>query len=74
VLCLGSGPTFSGKPVDYYAPSNWESLDTDDADLGGASEVLLDMPGAQYPHLVLAGGKHGNLDVLDSRQPRRHRR
>jgi hypothetical protein len=65
VIRLGAGPTFSGKPADYYAPSNWESLDGSDTDLGGASEVLLDMPGAQYPHLVAAGGKDGNLYVLN---------
>ncbi|HEY6459447.1 MAG TPA: hypothetical protein VIY73_04825, partial [Polyangiaceae bacterium] len=56
VIRLAAGPTFSGNATDYYAPSNWEELDNNDADLGGASEVLLDMPGAKYPHLVAAGG------------------
>jgi hypothetical protein len=65
VIRLTAGPTFSGKTADYYAPSNWEDLDNCDTDLGGASEVVLDMPGAQYPHLIVAGGKDGNLYVLD---------
>ncbi len=65
VIRLAPGPTFSGKTADYYAPTNWQDLDTNDRDLGGASEVLLDMPGAQYPHLVVAGGKDGNLYVLN---------
>jgi hypothetical protein len=65
VIRLGLGPTFSSKTADYYAPTNWETLDNGDTDLGGASEVLLDMPGAQYPHLVVAGGKDGNLYVLN---------
>jgi hypothetical protein len=65
VIRLAQGPTFSGKTTDYYTPTNWEQLDNDDADLGGASEVLLDMPGAAFPHLVAAGGKDGNLYVLN---------
>src|SRR5262249_32646178 len=65
VIRLTAGPTFSGNPADYYAPSNWEGLDNTDLDPGGASEVLLDMPGAQYPHLVAAGGKDGNLYILN---------
>jgi len=65
VIRLAPGPTFSGNAADYYAPSNWESLDNSDTDLGGASEIILDMPGAKYPHLVVAGGKDGNMYVLN---------
>jgi hypothetical protein len=65
VIRLGAGPTFSGKTADYYAPSNWLTLDNTDADLGGASEVLIDMPGEKFPHLVVAGGKDANLYVLN---------
>lgn len=65
VIRLTAGPAFSGNNADYYAPSNWETLDNTDTDLGGASEVLIDMPGAQYPHLVAAGGKDGNLYILN---------
>jgi hypothetical protein len=65
VIRLGPGPTFSGNAADYYAPSNWLTLDDNDTDLGGASEVLLDMPGAKFPHLVVAGGKDANMYVLN---------
>jgi len=65
VIRLTAGPAFSGAAADYYAPANWETLDNHDTDLGGASEVILDMPGAKYPHLVAAGGKDGNLYVLN---------
>jgi hypothetical protein len=65
VIRLGAGPVFSGKSTDYYAPANWLDLDNTDSDLGGASEVLIDMPGAKYPHLVVAGGKDHNLYVLN---------
>ena len=65
VIRLAPGPTFSGNTADYYAPALWLNLDHGDTDLGGASEVLLDMPGAKYPHLVIAGGKDSNLYVLN---------
>jgi len=65
VLRLGAGPTFSGAKADYYTPSNWNDLDNDDLDLGGANDFLLDMPGAPYPHLVVAPGKDQNLYLLN---------
>jgi hypothetical protein len=65
VLRLAAGPTYSGATADYYTPSNWQSLDTSDLDLGGANDILLDMPGAPRPHLVIAPGKDGNLYILD---------
>jgi hypothetical protein len=65
VIRLTAGLTFSGKAADYYAPSLWETMDTGDEDLGGANEVLFDIPSAPKPHLVAAGGKDGNLYVLD---------
>ena len=65
VIRLTQGPAFSGNTADYYAPSNWQYLDDHDIDLGGASEVLLDMLGQPHPHLVVAGGKDGYLYILD---------
>jgi hypothetical protein len=65
VIRLGAGPTFSGATADYYAPMAWQTMDTDDADLGGASELLVDLPGTSTPHLVVAGGKDSNLYILN---------
>jgi hypothetical protein len=65
VIRLAPGPTFSGNTADYYAPTNWQALDNSDTDLGGASEVLVDIPTAPKPHLVAAGGKDGNLYLLN---------
>jgi hypothetical protein len=65
VIRLAAGPTFSGNTTDYYAPTNWHDLDDGDTDLGGASEVLLDLPGTSKPHLVAAGGKDGHLYLLN---------
>jgi hypothetical protein len=65
VIRLTAGLTFSSAAADYYAPTNWSALDAADKDLGGASEVLFDMPGTPKPHLVAVGGKDQNLYVLD---------
>ena len=65
VIRLAPGPTFSGNTADYYAPMDWQTLDDTDTDLGGASEVLLDLPGTSTPHLVVAGGKDSNLYILN---------
>ena len=35
VIRLQAGPMFSGAPTDYWAPTNWFSLDQTDTDLGG---------------------------------------
>jgi len=66
VIRLGAGATFSGASADYYTPSNWADLDDTDADLGGASEVLVDTPAStSYPHLVAVGGKDKNFYLLN---------
>ena len=65
VLRLSAGPVFSGNTTDYYAPSNWQYLDDHDQDLGGANDILVDMPCAPYPHLVVAAGKDSNLYILN---------
>jgi hypothetical protein len=65
VIRLPPNLAFSGNTTDYYAPSNWSTLDGSDLDLGGSSEVLFDVSGAMKPHLVAAGGKDGYLYLLD---------
>jgi hypothetical protein len=65
VIRLGPGPTFSGNTTDYYAPTNWQAMDSSDADLGGANEVLFDLPGTSKPHLVGAGGKDSHVYILN---------
>jgi outer membrane protein assembly factor BamB len=58
VLRLTAGPAFSGQAADYFAPSNWKALDDSDTDLGGSNPVLVDVPGANPSHLVVALGKN----------------
>src|SRR5881396_897010 len=65
IIRLQSGPIFTGQPTDYWAPINWFSLDNSDADLGGVSATLIDVPGATPSQLVLALGKDGNAYLLN---------
>jgi hypothetical protein len=65
IVRLRAGTTFSNQPVDYFAPTNWKSLDNGDTDLGGANPVLVDMPGTAMPHLVIAFGKDGILYIAN---------
>src|SRR5262249_47918758 len=41
IIRLQAGPFFSGQPSDYWAPTNWLSLDNTDTDLGGVSAMLI---------------------------------
>jgi hypothetical protein len=57
----------NGKLVvrDYFTPYNESSLNSEDADLGSGGPLLLpDQPGP-HPHLLITGGKSGDLYVLD---------
>jgi hypothetical protein len=65
LLRLTGVPKFSGATTDYFTPSNWPTLDDDDADLGSSSPILFDMPGATLPHLAAAMGKYGVVHLLN---------
>ena len=65
IIRLQAGPIFSGNPTDYWAPTNWFSLDQTDTDLGGVSATLLDVPGATPSQLVLALGKDSKAYLLN---------
>jgi hypothetical protein len=65
IIRLQAGPFWSGMPTDYWAPTNWFNLDNGDTDLGGVSAMLIDVPGANPPQLVLATGKDGNAYLLN---------
>src|SRR6266404_6369513 len=65
IIRLQAGPTWTGQPTDYWAPTNWFSLDNNDTDLGGVSATVIDVPGATPSQLVLALGKDGNAYLLN---------
>jgi len=65
VIRFQPGPIFSGSPSDYWAPTNWQSLDLIDADLGASGPLLVDVPGATPSHLVVALAKNGNAYLVN---------
>ncbi len=65
VIRLQPGPVFSGNTADYWAPTNWLSLDNSDTDLGGSGPMLIDVPGATPSALVLALGKDAKAYLLN---------
>ena len=65
VIRLQPGPVFSGNNADFWAPVNWQSLDSGDTDLGGSGPILVDVPGATPSALVVALGKDGFAYLLN---------
>jgi hypothetical protein len=65
IIRLTSGAKFSGNPADYFTPSNWHQLDSEDADIGGSGPVLFDVPGATPSKLIVALGKNGVAYLLN---------
>ena len=65
IVRLQPGTIFSNNTADYWAPTNWFSLDGSDTDLGGTGAMLVDVPGATPSQLVVAFGKDGNAYVLN---------
>ncbi len=65
IIRFQPGPVFSGLTNDYWAPTNWHNLDIADADLGGTSPLIADVPGASPSNLVVALGKDGNAYLLN---------
>jgi PQQ enzyme-like repeat protein len=57
VIRFQPGPIFSGSPADFWVPTNWQSLDQSDSDLGASGPLLVDVPGATPSHLIVAMGK-----------------
>jgi len=61
ILRLKPGLAHSTNIADYYAPSNWQTLDNDDADLGGTEALPLAAHQAgTTTQRVIAFGKDGN--------------
>ena len=63
VVRLAAGPMFSGSDADYFAPTDWPTLDAQDLDMG--THVLVDAPGITPSALLAAFGKDGNIYLLD---------
>src|SRR5205823_6634815 len=53
--------------ADYFTPTDWQTLDDNDADLGSGGTMLLpDAVGsAAHPHLIVETGKTGRMYLID---------
>jgi hypothetical protein len=65
VIRLQPGPIFSGSTTDYWAPTNWLSLDNSDVDLGGSGALVVDVSGATPSALLVALSKDGNAYLIN---------
>ncbi len=66
ILRLKPGLAHSAATKDFYTPSNWQTLDNDDADLGGTEALPLQVrssTGKDVP-LLIAMGKDGNAYLV----------
>jgi hypothetical protein len=59
----GSG--INGGPVDSYTPSNYQSLQNSDKDLGSTNLLILANNGSKYPHLGMQSGKDAVLRLIN---------
>lgn len=53
--------------LDYFAPSNQDSMALNDQDLGSGGPILLpnSVGSAAHPHLMVGAGKEGTIYLLD---------
>lgn len=67
VLRFGKSLAFSADPTTYFAPSNWQTLDNDDADLGGTGPLPINVPVTSASPLaeLIQFGKDGNAYLLN---------
>jgi outer membrane protein assembly factor BamB len=66
VFRLKPGLAQSTDTHDYFAPVNWQTLDQEDADLGGTEALPIDVPnGGKTQPRILALGKDGNAYLVN---------
>lgn len=67
IIRLRPGLKHSDNTKDYFTPSNWKALDSEDLDLGGTEALPFDIPqsGAAPAKRVIAFGKDGNAYLAD---------
>jgi hypothetical protein len=67
IIRLEPGLAHSTRKTDYFAPSNWLTLDEDDADLGGTEALPISVPaaGGGAARQVIAFGKNGFAYLAD---------
>ena len=61
IIRFQPGPIFSW----FWAPRNWFNLDFINSDLGSSGPLLVDVPGATPPNLVVVVAKNGTAYLLN---------
>jgi hypothetical protein len=62
----GTGTGSNGQPLDSYTPTNFQSLQNNDADLGSTAPAILPtVPGSNVAHLAVQSGKDAMLRLLN---------
>jgi outer membrane protein assembly factor BamB len=59
------GTGINGGPVDSYTPSNYQTLQNSDLDLGSTNTLILAGNGSKYPHLAAQSGKDAKLRLIN---------
>jgi hypothetical protein len=60
----GSGAG-NGNPLDSYTPSNYQTLQNNDKDLGSTNMLILPSNGSKYAHLGMQSGKDQTLRLIN---------
>jgi hypothetical protein len=60
----GSGDA-SGNPVDTYTPTNYQSLQNADLDIGSTAPAILPPSAGKYPHLAVQSGKDAVIRLIN---------
>jgi hypothetical protein len=69
IIRLRPGLAHSTSTKDFFTPSDWNTLDADDADLGGTEAISLavPVPGGKAVERLVALGKDGNAYLADGK-------
>ncbi len=67
IIRLKSGLAHSTSTLNYFTPTNWQTLDDDDLDLGGTEALPFLAGGVSGSPRVIAFGKDGNAYLVDRR-------
>jgi len=65
IIKLGPTLASSQNAANYFAPTNWQQLDSGDVDIGGSGPIVFDVPGATPSKVVIALGKDGYAYLMN---------
>jgi len=66
ILALSpDGTGANGNPLDTYTPSNYQTLQNNDKDLGSTNLLILPNNGSKYPHLGAMSGKDAMVRLIN---------